>query len=225
MLRWIWLLGCLFASFAGQGQSPHSLLRKGDQAYLHSKYAEAETAYKEALHHDPSSEKAAYNLGNSLYRQGNYAEAEKNYQSTVSTATASDRADAFHNLGNALMQQEKYKEAVAAYQNSLRLQPGDAGSKRNLQMAKQRLKEQQQNQEKQQQEQQPKQQNQQPSSGQPPPSEGAPPEQTPGEPTKGRLPASKQQFLESIGREDQRNKRKYQEFNTSQKPRTRTKDW
>jgi Ca-activated chloride channel family protein len=223
-LHWIWLMGCLFAPISGQGQSSHSSLRKGDQAYLQSKYAEAETAYREALTHDPGSEKAAYNLGNSIYRQGKYAEAEKTYQSAAQSVSTTDRADALHNLGNSLMQQEKYKEAVAAYQNSLRLRPGDAGSKRNLQMAKQRLKEQQE-QEKQQQKQPPPQQNQPSSSGQQPPSEGAPPEQPSSEPSKGRLPASKQQFLESIGREDQRNKQKYQEYNTSQKPRTRTKDW
>lgn len=234
----IGLFGCLLLPVSGQAQSPHVLLREGDKAYLYSNYAESEAAYQEALKKDPVNEKAAYNLGNAQYRQGNYQGAEKAFQSAAQAADNSDRADALHNLGNALVQQEKYQEAIQAYQKSLRLRPGDAGSKRNLQLAKEKLREQQQqqqqsqssqNQKQQQQEQQKggQQQNQPPSSTTPPPSSSD--QGNSQEPQKeeggSRLPASRQQFLESIGREDQRNKRKYQEFNTSIKPRTRTKDW
>jgi hypothetical protein len=114
------------------------------------------------------------------------------------------------------------------------LRPGDAGSKRNLQLAKAKLREQQQqqsqpsqNQKQQQQEQQNggQQQNQQPGSSPPSSSDPGNSQEPQKEEGGSRLPASRQQFLESIGREDQRNKRKYQEFNTSIKPRTRTKDW
>ncbi len=230
----IGLFGCLFLPVSGQAQSPHALLREGDKAYLYSNYAESEVAYREALKKDPGNEKATYNLGNAQYRQGDYQGAEKAYQSAAQAGTNSDRADALHNLGNALVQQEKYQEAIQAYQKSLRLRPGDAGSKRNLQLAKAKLREQQQqqsqpsqNQKQQQQEQQNggQQQNQQPGSSPPSSSDPGNSQEPQKEEGGSRLPASRQQFLESIGREDQRNKRKYQEFNTSIKPRTRTKDW
>lgn len=231
----IGLFACLFLPVWGQAQSPHALLREGDKAYLYSNYAESEAAYREALKKDPVNEKATYNLGNAQYRQGNYQGAEKAYQSAAQAGTNSDRADALHNLGNALVQQEKYQEAIQAYQKSLRLRPGDAGSKRNLQLAKEKLREQQQQQQSQpsqnkeqpQQEQQNggQQQNQPPGSSPPSSSDPGNSQEPQKEEGGSHLPASRQQFLESIGREDQRNKRKYQEYNTSIKPRTRTKDW
>lgn len=225
-LVFIWFIGWLAVPFSGLAQSPHGMLRQGDQAYLGSNYEDAETAYREALQVDPGNEKAQFNLGNAQYRQGNYQDAAKAFGAATQVAAAPDRADAFHNLGNANLQQEKYQEAVAAYQNSLRWRPGDAETKRNLQIAKERLKEQEQRKQEQQQEQQQQEEQQrQPNSGRNGQDGSEKEQEQPAEPAGSQLPASKKQFLESIGREDQRNKRKYQEFNNSIKPRTRTKDW
>ena len=226
----LWAIWCCFIPLSIHAQSAHQLLRKGDQHYERSKYAEAAQDYDAALKANSTNDKAPYNLGNALYRQGKYEEAAKYLNNAAKSATApAEKADAFHNLGNALLQQQKYAPAIEAYQNSLRLRPGDTGSKRNLQLAKHKLKEQQekqqqdqqqqqnQNQQDQQQNQQQPQQDtkqQQPQNPQPPQEEQRP-----------KLPDNQKQLLEAIGREDRQNKRKYQEQTQSKHARARKKDW
>jgi Ca-activated chloride channel homolog len=130
--------------------------RQGDKAYDKSNYEQAEKAYKKA----ENTPEADYNRGNTIYQQGRYKDAQPLYESALKNAkTPESKADILHNLGNTHLKNQQYKEAVNAYEKSLRLRPGDPGTKQNLQFAKRMLQKQEEEQKKQQQNQQ--QQNQQ----------------------------------------------------------------
>jgi Ca-activated chloride channel family protein len=238
----ICMLLMLLMPLALIAQSAHHSLRQGDERYDKAKYAESEKYYAEALKKEENNNKAAYNLGNSYYGKGDYPAASKMYADATRLAqTPGERADAYHNLGNAFLKQQKYKEAVNAYQNSLINRPGDPGTKQNLQIAKQKQQQQEQqqqqqnqnNQDQQQQNQnnQPndqQQQNQQKSEqqqNQKPEQQQSGKQQEQQEPQIPKLEQPSQQFLEAIGREDRKNKRKYQEKTNNSKPGTKRKDW
>ena len=147
---------CLLTLAPLTAQTTYESLRDGDAAYNRSNYSKAEPHYRRVTEKDPSNWNAAYNLGNTLYQQGKYEEAGKIFEKAVANAPDTRaKADALHNAGNALLKQNKFKEAIKAYENSLRLRPGDADTKMNLQMAKKK------NQQEQQRQQQQQQQNQQ----------------------------------------------------------------
>lgn len=229
------LLVCL----ASHAQSAHKLLRKGDREYDLERYKEAEKHYRDAADLQYGDPLAQYNLGNALYQQGRWEDAATRFvQAARSASEPALKADALHNLGNALLKQEKYEEAVEAYENSLRLRPGDAETKQNLQMAKKKLKKKKEEEQKQQQgqEQQPSQdsQNQQQKQEQQPqnPGQGQPqqpsqPQQKPQEQPLERLKEEDaERLLETaIGPEDQKNARKYREQRQQPKPSGKEKDW
>jgi len=256
-----WLLYCiglkratvfilfLIGAFALQAQSVHQALQLGDSQYLRDNFKEAEKAYRVAADLEFSNPKALYNLGNALYQQGKWADAAERFgQAAKYAAIKADAADALHNRGNALMKQRQFKDAVASYENSLRLRPGDANTKMNLQMAKKKLKEeeqkekdkqQQQQQNKQDQDQQPQnKQDQQPQDQQPQDQQpqdqqqnqsGNPQEQPqqPEQPQPGKMKKEEaQRLLETaVDPEDQRNARKYRSAQQQNKANTARKDW
>lgn len=236
----------LMGAFALHAQSAHQALQLGDSQYLRDNFKEAEKAYRLAADLEYSSPKALYNLGNALYQQGKWSDAAERFAQTAKyIANKADGANALHNLGNALMKQQKFKDAVESYENSLRLRPGDADTKMNLQMAKKKLKEeeqkekekqQQQQQENQEQDQQQKpenqqdqQQQQQQPQDQPQDQSGKPqkPEQKQEQPQPGKMKkAEAQRLLETaVDPEDQRNARKYRSSQQKNKANTARKDW
>ncbi len=236
----------LIGAFALQAQSVHQALQLGDSQYLRDNFKEAEKAYRVAADLEFSNPKALYNLGNALYQQGKWADAAERFgQADKYAAIKADAADAMHNLGNASMKQQKFKDAVASYENSLRLRPGDANTKMNLQMAKKKLKEaeqkekdkqqqQQQNKQDQDQDQQPQnKQDQQPQDQQPQDQQqnqsGNPQEQPqqPEQPQPGKMKKEEaQRLLETaVDPEDQRNARKYRSAQQQNKSNTARKDW
>lgn len=229
-------------------QTAHQSLRAGDQAYLQENYTAAQQHYKDVVRQNPGSWSATYNLGCAEYQQGRYPEAEKAFQQAVagSQLTAA-KADAWYNLGNAQLKQHKWGEAIAAYESSLRLQPGDAAAKQNLQMAKQKLKEEQEEEQKRQQKQKQQEQEQageqppndqkQPSQEQPNGKDGQPqkPQESSGqgekptpptEPGKMTRQEAERMLETTIGPEDRKNARKYRAAVQQKKvPKTNKKDW
>ena len=228
-------------------QSAHQELRAGDKEYGRENYSAAQQHYQEAVRQNPGNLNATYNLGCAEYRQGKYPEAEKAFQqAVVGSQLPANKADALYNLGNAQMKQQKFKEAVEAYENSLRLRPGDAATKQNLQMAKQKLQEEQQ-QQKQKQKQRQQQDGQQPPNDQKQPSqnqpqarnEQPPPPKSGEQPNQGQEPSPQptepgkmtrqeaQRMLETtIGPEDRKNARKYRAtVQPRRATRTNQKDW
>jgi tetratricopeptide (TPR) repeat protein len=242
------VFGLLLFSGAATAQSTHKLMRQGDKAYDFENYQEAEKHYRDAADLKYGDPLAQYNLGNALYKQGKWDDAATRFEQAARQAdTPAFEADALHNLGNAQMKLHKFKEAVEAYENSLRLRPGDAETKQNLQMAKKKLKEEEekQRQEQQQQEEQQQQQsqseqdqqnqqnNQQDQQNQPQQN------QQPQQPGEQQLQQKRQEqqteklkkeearrLLETaIGPEDQKNARKYRELRQQPKPNSTKKDW
>lgn len=223
-------------------QSAHQLQRQGDREYEKAHYREAEEAYRQAGQKKENDPAIQYNTGNAIYQQGHYAASESYFEQTAKSAQKpAVRADAFHNLGNAYFKQQKFKEAVNAYENSLRLRPGDADTKVNLQMAQKKWKQQQeqQKQQKQQQEQQKqdqqqqeqqKQQQEQPNSNQQQNQPQEQQEQTQKQeeqPADGNMTREQaRRLLETaVGPEDQKNARKYRELEPGKHKTQPKKDW
>jgi Ca-activated chloride channel homolog len=240
-------VGALFLALiwvaALPAQSVHQSLLLGDRQYLRDNFKEAEKEYRLAADLEFSNPKALYNLGNALYQQGKWSDAAERFaQAAKYAAVKADAANALHNLGNALMKQQKFKDAVESYENSLRLRPGDAETKMNLQMAKKKLKEeeqkerekaqqqQKQQEQDQQQDQQQQEQNkqeqqqdqQQDQSGKPKEQESQPEQSQPGKMKKEEA----QRLLETaVDPEDQRNARKYRSAQQKNRGNTARKDW
>ncbi len=225
-------------------QSAHQWLREGDRHYERGNYKDAEQAYRRAAEEKTGDPGVAYNTGNAVYKQGNYAEAEKLFdQSARQSKDPAQQADALHNLGNTFFKQQKYDAAIQAYENSLRLRPGDAATKVNLQMARKKRQEQAEqqkqnqqnpNQQNQNQQQNPsdQQQNQQPNPPQQPQDQpGSPPNQPQPQPeqqpSEGKMsPEQARRLLETaVAPEDQRNARKYREQEPGKHQVKPKKDW
>lgn len=247
---------CLLATTPLSAQTTYESLRDGDAAYDRSNYSKSEPHYRRVTEKAPSNWNAAYNLGNALYQQGKYEEAGKVFEKAVANAPDTRaKADALHNAGNALLKQNKFKEAVKAYENSLRLRPGDADTKMNLQMAKK--KDQQEQQRQQQQQQQNQQQNQQDQNQQnqnqqqqnqnqqnqnqqqnkqqsqpnsdpknTPPQQPQPPQESPSQQRQRMKEEEARRLLEtSIGPDDKKNARKYRSAQQRKRPAAGRKDW
>ncbi len=145
---------CLPASIRSQKIERHMNAREGDQAYTKGEFQEAEMKYRQAneLEKRPGT---TYNLGNSLYLQDRYQEAVKQFEDAVIQAEDPNlKARAFHNLGNAHLANQDLENAVRSYIESLKLNPEDMETKKNLTMALQKLQQQQQQQQQQQKDQQ-----------------------------------------------------------------------
>ncbi len=132
------------------GQSAHSHLRDGDRAYLENNFSKAEEGYRKALAKEDSY-KGSFNLGNSIYNQNRNEEAIRHFQNAISkTSDPTIKAGAYHNLGNAYFNDQQFDKSVEAYKNSLRLNPSDLDTKKNLALAMKVLQQQEQQQQQQQ---------------------------------------------------------------------------
>lgn len=227
----------LLTANTGLAQSARKLQREGDRQYQDAHYREAEEAYRQAAQQKQNDPTVHYNTGNAIYQQGNYAASENYFDQTARQAKdPALRADAFHNLGNAYFKQQKFKAAVDAYENSLRLRPGNADTKVNLQMAKKKLQQQQQEQQQQeqqqnqpqeqpndQQQQQQQQQQNQPQQTQPQQKNQQQEEQ----PADGSMTREQaRRILETaVSPEDQKNARKYRELDPGKHKTRPAKDW
>jgi len=156
-------------------QADNKYIRKGNGNYRDSNYQQAEVEYRKALEENPSSQKADFNLGNSLYKQKQYDAAAGKYSSLIEQSHASSGhteqsrsmtgesltpaghsrsatiSNYYYNLGNTLFQGQKFRESIEAYKNALRNNPADPDAKHNLQLALKMMKEQEQQQNKDQQ--------------------------------------------------------------------------
>jgi len=152
----------LMLSFISQwtfSQTTHKLLRKGNKAYKEDNFAKAAEDYYKALAKDPSNIKGKFNLGNATYKNEGYDEAVQHFSSAAEFAKDQQtKADAYYNLGNSLFKKAQAEEgkglekSVEAYKSSLRLNPTDLDTKKNLALT-QRLIQMQQQEEQQQQQQ------------------------------------------------------------------------
>ena len=160
----------LMLSFISQwtfSQTTHKLLRKGNKAYKEDNFAKAAEDYYKALAKDPSNIKGKFNLGNATYKNEGYDEAVQHFSSAAEFAKDQQtKADAYYNLGNSLFKKAQAEEgkglekSVEAYKSSLRLNPTDLDTKKNLALTQRLIQMQQQEEQQQQQEDQEEQEEQ-----------------------------------------------------------------
>ena len=161
----------LILSFISQwtfSQTTHKLLREGNKAYKEDDFAKAAEDYYKALAKDPSNIKGKFNLGNATYKNDGYDEAVQHFSSAAELAKDNQtKADAYYNLGNSLFKKAQAEEgkglekSVEAYKNSLRLNPSDMDTKKNLALTQRLIQMQQQEQQQQQQQEDQEQQEEQ----------------------------------------------------------------
>lgn len=146
-MRSIVLLFLLLSAGGAIAQPAQKLVRLGNKAYKDGHFKEAEIDYRKALTKTPGSQKATFNLGNSLYKQQNYDQAAAQYLKLAqSEQPEAPKASVFYNLGNTLLENKKYKESIDAYKKALRLNPKDEDTRYNLSYAMTKLQQQQQQQ-------------------------------------------------------------------------------
>jgi len=98
-----------------QAQKENEHIRKGNELYKNKKYQDAEVEYRKALGKNKSSDKAEYNLSNSLYRQKRYKEAA-GILDTLSKKSKDSKelSRMYHNLGNSLLEDKAYEQSIDA---------------------------------------------------------------------------------------------------------------
>ena len=133
-------------------------LQEGNRAYKAGDYPAAAAAYRQALA-GGGAPPAQYNLGNALFQQQVFDEALAAYEAVIAAGNRNLRVKALYNKGVVHHNRNELPAAIEAYKEALRLAPGDAEIRTNLQLALTARRKQQQ-QEQQQQQPQPKEQQQ-----------------------------------------------------------------
>ncbi|MBI3920243.1 MAG: tetratricopeptide repeat protein [Armatimonadetes bacterium] len=134
---------------------------EGNHAYVGKEYGEAMKHYRAAQREDPTGGVPPYNLGTVLYRQRKYDKAINSFEQAINSEDASLQAQAYYNIGNCHFRANDLVKAIESYKKSLQLNPKDADTKFNLELARRKLKEMAQKQQKKQNQQQQQQQRQQ----------------------------------------------------------------
>ena len=156
-------------------------MHRGNAAFRAHNYDAAATLYREALHHNPHSARALFNLGDTYLAKGDARAADSLYlEASRLEKNAQVKSMAFHNRGyirqkmalsDRERQQQLLRDAIEQYKQALRLNPRDNDTRYNLALCQKQLKDSQQSQQqkkqdkqqqqKQQQQQQPQQQQEQ----------------------------------------------------------------
>lgn len=114
-------------------------IQKGNKAYGHERYQDAEKFYTKTIKSAGLPE-ANQNLGLLYTKTQQFDQAEKAYLAAVSGLSGNKKAEAFYNLGTMYLEQEQWEKAVEAYRSSLRINPKDLDTKKNLEIALRMLK-------------------------------------------------------------------------------------
>lgn len=76
------------------------------------------------------SESELFQLANEEYKNGNHSKAEEMYLQLAESGIHS--FDLLYNLGNSHFKQRQYAEAILSYERALKIRPGDANARYNL---------------------------------------------------------------------------------------------
>lgn len=130
-------------------------IETGNKLYKEGRYVEAAKEYQTALTENPTSAAATYNLGLADVRRGMSSQSDSLKNTFLKSASGRfsnvarlghDRpelaAKAYYNLGNMAFDSEQYQQAIDAYKSSLRLEPNNANTRKNLRIAQLKLKDQ-----------------------------------------------------------------------------------
>jgi tetratricopeptide (TPR) repeat protein len=110
----------------------HAATARGVKSFQQQKYSEAAAAFAQANRIAPSPQRA-FNLGTAQIASGNREQGS----STLARAMEDRRlrSDALFNRGNSALAANAFDYAIHDYVEALKLQPGDAAAKRNLEIA------------------------------------------------------------------------------------------
>lgn len=151
------LVGLLMAVFAfdasaSTNRKERRMVSQGNELFKGGHYLEAGEKYQQALKIEPGSKEALYNLGLTYIRRASAAQSDSlrsqlvgagaQAMQTVAQAVKEKpmlAADALFNLGNIAFNSEDYAQAVEMYKSSLRVNPDDEKTRRNLRIAQKKL--------------------------------------------------------------------------------------
>lgn len=132
------------------------LMHRGNAAFRAHNYDAAATLYREALHHNPHSARALFNLGDTYLAKGDARAADSLYlEASRLEKNAQVKSMAFHNRGyirqkmalaDRERQQQLLRDAIEQYKQALRLNPRDNDTRYNLALCQKQLKDSQQSQ-------------------------------------------------------------------------------
>ncbi len=121
---------------------PRRSTEAGRQEYARGNHPQALSAFEGASSARPQDARTRFNVADGLYKNGKFEEAAALFRN-LGEDTGSPLAGASRfNLGNTLYQKQDYKGAIQSYRDALRLQPDDADTRRNLELALRALREQ-----------------------------------------------------------------------------------
>lgn len=137
----------LFGASPAAAQKGHKLVKEGNRLTVEKKYDDALSRYLEAKAlGDSTRPELLYDLGGIYARKGDIARADSLYRSLPPETRRDLLARAAYNRGTAFAQQKEYSKALDSFIESLKLNPGDADAKANLELARRMLRQQQQQQ-------------------------------------------------------------------------------
>jgi len=121
---------------------PRRATEAGRADYAKGSHPQALQAFQRAAAARPQDPAVRFNVADGLYKNGRYDEAATLFKSLGDDARSGLAGASRYNLGNSLFQKQDYKGAVQAYRDALRAMPGDADTRRNLELSLRKLKEQ-----------------------------------------------------------------------------------
>ncbi len=121
---------------------PRRATQKCRDEYARGSHPQALKAFEEAAATRPQDPAVRFNVADGLYKNGRYDEAGTLFRALGADAASPLAGPARYTLGNTRFQKQDYKGALQAYRDALRAMPGDADTRRNLELALRKLKEQ-----------------------------------------------------------------------------------
>ena len=114
---------------------PRRATEEGRAQYARGSHPQALSAFERAAVIRPKDPVARFNMADALYKNGRYDEAAALFGALGGDARSTVTAPSRFNLGNSLYQKQDYAGAIRSYRDALRLAPGDADARRNLELA------------------------------------------------------------------------------------------
>jgi len=121
---------------------PRRATEAGRGAYARGGHPQALEAFERAAKVRPQDPAVRFNVADGLYKNGRYDEAAALFKSLGGAAGSPLAGASRYNLGNSLFQKQDYRGAIQAYRDALRALPGDADTRKNLELALRKLREQ-----------------------------------------------------------------------------------
>lgn len=128
------LVWIVIAFIGGCGQAAEQNYA-GGQLYAQGEYRQSALAFYAAQVDQPDHFVLYFNASAPLIAEGSYEEAVAALEMSLQSGDAHLLAQSYYNLGNAYFQQSRYHEAVLAFRDALRLNPDDADTRYNLELA------------------------------------------------------------------------------------------